>query len=391
MSQASQAQERTAIVAPSGIRRGMSMKASTEDAVEELLAAIAQDRMEMVLLFCSPTYDLPAVLAEISRRAPEVRVLGCTTAGEITPAGYRQGTITGMSLSADHFATSVRLIEPMSFEIADGAAVTKTLLAEHEARHQHRFDPSRTFALLINDGLSMHEEIIVSALGDALGEIPLVGGSAGDNLAFRETAIFLDGRVHSSASLLVLVSTDLAFRVFERQHFHALDQKMVVTRADPARRVVMEINAEPAAEEYARLIGLEPAELTPLVFASHPLVVKAGGRHYVRAIQRVDADGCLHFFCAIDEGIILSVAKSGDLVANLASLFDELRVELGSIDAVIGFDCVLRYVEMEQRQMLTEASKIMAQNNVVGFNTYGEQFGMMHVSQTFTGIAFGPG
>jgi len=391
MSQASQAKERTAVVGLSGIRRGMSMKASTEDAVEELLAAIAQDRMEMVLLFCSPTYDLPAVLAGIGRRAPEVRVLGCTTAGEITPAGYRQGTITGLSLSADHFATSVQLIEPASFEIADGAAVTKALLAEHEARHRHRFDPSRSFALLINDGLSMQEEIIVSALGDALGEIPLVGGSAGDNLAFRETAIFLDGEVHSSASLLVLVSTDLAFRVFERQHFQALDQKMVVTRADPARRVVMEINAEPAAEEYARLIGLEPAELTPLVFASHPLVVKAGGRHYVRAIQRVDADGCLHFFCAIDEGIILSVAKSGDLVANLASLFDELRVELGSIDAVIGFDCVLRYVEMEQRQMLTEASKIMAQNNVVGFNTYGEQFGMMHVSQTFTGIAFGPG
>jgi len=391
MSQASQAKERTAVVGPSGIRRGMSMKASTEDAVEELLAAIAQDRMEMVLLFCSPTYDLPAVLAEIGRRAPEVRVLGCTTAGEITPAGYRQGTITGLSLSADHFATSVQLIEPTSFEIADGAAITKTLLAEHEARHRHRFDPSRSFALLINDGLSMQEEIIVSALGDALGEIPLVGGSAGDNLAFRETAIFLDGEVHSSASLLVLVSTDLAFRVFERQHFQALEQKMVVTRADPARRVVMEINAEPAAEEYARMIGLNPDELTPLVFASHPLVVKAGGRHYVRAIQRVDTGGCLHFFCAIDEGIILSVAKSGDLVANLASLFDELRVELGSIDAVIGFDCVLRYVEMEQRQMLTEASKIMAQNNVVGFNTYGEQFGMMHVSQTFTGIAFGPG
>ncbi|MGK9233252.1 FIST C-terminal domain-containing protein [Inquilinus limosus] len=392
MPQASQARERTAVTGPNGIRRGMSMKAATEDAVEELLDAIAQDRMEMVLLFCSPIYDLPAVLTAMARRLPEVRVLGCTTAGEITPAGYRQGTITGLSLSADHFAASVRLIEPMSsFEIADGAAIAKDLLAEHEARHRHRFDPSRTFALLINDGLSMHEEIIVAALGDALGEIPLVGGSAGDNLAFRETAIFLDGRVLSSASLLVLVSTDLAFRVFERQHFQALDQKMVVTRADPARRVVMEINAEPAAEEYARMIGLTPADLTPLVFASHPLVVRAGGRHYVRAIQRVDEQGCLHFFCAIDEGIILSVAKSGDLVANLASLFDDLRAELGSIDAVIGFDCVLRYVEMEQRQMLTEVSRIMAQNNVVGFNTYGEQFGMMHVSQTFTGIAFGPG
>ena len=138
------------------------------------------------------------------------------------------------------------------------------------------------------------------------------------------------------------------------------------------------------------MIGLDRADLTPLVFAAHPLVVKAGGRHYVRAIQRVDEDG-LHFFCAIDEGIVLSMARSGDLQANLVSLFDGLRAELGEIEAVIGFDCVLRYIEMEQRQMLTDISRIMAQNHVVGFNTYGEQFGMMHVSQTFTGIALGRG
>jgi hypothetical protein len=282
------------------------------------------------------------------------------------------------------------LIEPTStFEIADGPAVTQALIAEHNVVRR-RLPSPRTFALLINDGLSMREETIVSALADALDEIPLIGGSAGDNLAFRETSIFLDGRVLTNASLLVLVSTDLDFRVFQTQHFQPLDQKIVVTRADPARRLVMEINAEPAAEEYARMIGITAADLTPLVFAAHPLVVKAGGRHYVRAIQRVDDDG-LHFFCAIDEGIVLSMARSGDLRANLVSLFDGLRQELGEIEAVIGFDCVLRYVEMEQRQLLTDISRLMAGNRVVGFNTYGEQFGMMHMSQTFTGIAVGRG
>jgi len=85
------------------------------------------------------------------------------------------------------------------------------------------------------------------------------------------------------------------------------------------------------------------------------------------------------------------MARSGDLRANLVSLFDGLRQELGEIEAVIGFDCVLRYVEMEQRQLLTDISRIMANNRVVGFNTYGEQFGMMHMSQTFTGIALGRG
>ncbi|TXL72741.1 FIST domain containing protein [Vineibacter terrae] len=390
MSYPSRTTTKRALAGERGIRRGMSMQAATADAVAELLDAISQDHMEMILLFCSPQYDVPVMLAEIARHAPGVPILGCTTAGEITPIGYRQGTVTGLSLSATHFAASVRLIEPTSsFEITDGPAVTQALTAEHNA-YRRRLHAPNTFALLINDGLSMREEIIVSALRDGLGEIPLIGGSAGDNLAFRETSVFLDGRVLTNASLLVLVSTDLAFRVFQTQHFKPLDQKMVITRADPSRRLVMEINAEPAADEYARLIGLDRAELTPLIFAAYPLVVKAGGRHYVRAIQRVDDDG-LHFFCAIDEGIVLSVAESGDLRANLVSLFDALRQELGGIEAVIGFDCVLRYVEMEQRQMLSDVSRIMAQNNVVGFNTYGEQFGMMHMSQTFTGIALGPG
>jgi hypothetical protein len=32
---------------------------------------------------------------------------------------------------------------------------------------------------------------------------------------------------------------------------------------------------------------------------------------------------------------------------------------------------------------------ILRDNNVVGFNSYGEQFGGIHINQTFTGIAIG--
>jgi len=37
----------------------------------------------------------------------------------------------------------------------------------------------------------------------------------------------------------------------------------VVTEADPAKRIVKEINGLPAAEEYARLVGVDVHELTP--------------------------------------------------------------------------------------------------------------------------------
>jgi hypothetical protein len=246
-----------------------------------------------------------------------------------------------------------------------------------------------TFGVLINDGLSMREEAIASAFGNALGHVPLVGGSAGTSAMTSEPNMFLGDRVLTNAALLMLISTDLDFRVFQTQHFEPLDQQLVITRADPARRVVMQINAEPAALEYARLLGLQRSELTPGVFALHPLVVRAGGRHYARAIQKVNEDDSLQFFCAIDEGIVLSIAKSGDLVEDLDSVFHKLHEDLGEVEAVLGFDCILRYIEMEQGQMLRPVSELLRRNKVVGFNTYGEQFGTMHMSQTFTGIAFG--
>jgi hypothetical protein len=44
---------------------------------------------------------------------------------------------------------------------------------------------------------------------------------------------------------------------------------------------------------------------------------------------------------------------------------------------------------MERRQVRHIASGIMADNNVVGFATYGEQYHAMHLNQTFTGVAIG--
>jgi hypothetical protein len=155
------------------------------------------------------------------------------------------------------------------------------------------------------------------------------------------------------------------------------------------RRVVTEINGEPAGHEYARVVGVEVDELTPMVFGCHPVVVRMGGPDYVRSIQKVNDDGSLTFFCAIDEGIVLSIAESGNLVADLESLFTRLTADLGPVEAVLGFDCILRYIEMEQGQMLGDISRLLTANTVIGFNTYGEQFGTMHMSQTFTGIAFG--
>lgn len=371
------------------IRRGYSPHPDPTVAVEELYDAIAQAAPGLVVFFCSSSYDLEILGTEIRRRFGKAPVIGCTTAGEITPAGYMDGSITGFSMPAHDCCAVTELIPGLSsFHMAQGHAAAERAITGASALN-HPVNPKNTFALLLTDGMSTNEEPLVAAIHQRMETVPLLGGSAGDDLQLRRTHVYHDGRFHADAALLTLIKTTYPFRLLKSQHFTGSGTRMVVTAANPSRRIVTEINAEPAGLEYARIVGLKFEELTPMMFAEHPVMVKVGGDYYVRSIQKVNEDGSLTFFCAIDEGVVLTLARHEDIIGSLRDCFKEVRQDLGPPQLVIGFDCILRSLEAERRQVKRLAGQIMAENNVIGFSTYGEQFAAMHVNQTFTAAAFG--
>jgi hypothetical protein len=55
---------------------------------------------------------------------------------------------------------------------------------------------------------------------------------------------------------------------------------------------------------------------------------------------------------------------------------------------VLGFDCILRRLDAESRQVRHRVEEIYQRFGIAGFHTYGEQFNAMHLNQTLTGIAF---
>ena len=173
------------------------------------------------------------------------------------------------------------------------------------------------FGLLLIDGLSILEEQVIALLHNQFEGISIIGGSAGDDLQFQATKVFSDGQFISDAALFTLFETTLPFHVFKTQHFQPTDKKLVITDADPVNRMVTEINGEPAAQEYARMLGLKIEELTPPVFSKYPVMLKIGDEWYVRSIQKANEDGSLTFFCAIDVGLVLTVAKGIDFVSTL--------------------------------------------------------------------------
>ncbi len=371
------------------IRTGFSQSAEPAIAVAELHAALAHPDAALVMFFCSVAYDMAALAAEFSRQFAGMEVIGCTTAGEITPLGYMDGSLTGFSLSAADCRVRTACIEDLAGQPPDaGFCAAQDALATLAEAGQAP-DVDNTFGLLLIDGMCGHEEIVVSTMHWAMGTIPLLGGSAGDDMRLKHTFIYHNGAFHRNAALLALVQTTRPFRAFRSQHFTGGPAKMVVTRADPARRIVHEINAEPAAAEYARIAGLPPGLVTPELVAEKPLMVKIGGEYYVRSIQQVLPCGSLLFYSAMEQGVVLTLAERHDLLGHLGGLFASIRADLGPPELVIGFDCVLRAREAERHQIRHQAGRMLADNKVIGFSTYGEQFAAMHLNQTFTGVALG--
>ncbi|WP_084536656.1 nitric oxide-sensing protein NosP [Azospirillum halopraeferens] len=370
------------------IRLAVTHRADPDAAVAELADGLSTDDPSLLLFFCSATSDLRRLGPALRQRWPGAGIAGCTTTREITPSGYAANSIVGISLAEpDFFAVTRRIDDLRTFGIERGQKLVADALDELSDRAQKARRPVNTFAMLLIDGVSCCEETVVSSLQSVLGHIPLLGGSAGDDLAFERSWVLHGDGFHERSAVLVLVATHHPFEVFKTEHFVGSETRLVVTAAAPDLRIVHAINGRPAAAEYARLTGLEPHELTPAVFAANPLVVRSGGGNYVRSIQQVNPDGSLTFMCAIDEGLVLRMARNIGIIEDLERRLSELRQRLGSLQLVIGCECILRYLELQQKRLTERSGRILSENNVVGFCTYGEQFKSMHINQTFTGVA----
>jgi hypothetical protein len=371
------------------VRTGTSRSRDPHTAAAELFAALDQPDIRLAVFYCAADYDLPALAQALHARFGDINLIGCTTAGEITPLGYLDGALTGFSLASEALDVSTRAfsLDPFdSIGTAAGVADMLSALGERDGRPASAAD---SFGFLLVDGLSMQEELVVSCMHQHLHGIDLIGGSAADDTRFGNAFLYVNGRFQQRIAVLSVVRTDLPFVAFRTQHFVPSDKRMVVTGADPARRTVSEINGCPAIEEYARIIGIDSTQLSPMVFATHPVMVRVGGQYFVRSIGKVNDDGTLQFFCAIDEGIVLTIAEGVDLVQNLEAAFANVREVVGPPQLVLGCDCLLRRVETDRDGTREAVGRIFAANNAIGFATYGEQYNAMHVNQTFTGIAIG--
>lgn len=369
------------------VKTGRSLLKSEKEAVRELHKAIYQADTKVVIFFCSSKYNLEKLGNELARQF-DCKLIGCTTAGEISASGYQDGGIVGASLCSDEIEVHCNMITSLDeFSLSEAAKYASDTLAAFSPVKE--FDTEKMFGFLMIDGLSMLEDIAIASLFTSFGGIPILGGSAGEDLSFEKTYIYDQGRFKTNAAMFAVFKTALPFKVFRIQHFQPTEIKAIVTGAEPKARIITEINGEPAAAEYARLIGAKTEDLGTMAFSEHPFMLKVGGEWYVRSIQKNNSDDSLSMFSAIEEGLVLTVGRGVDIVKNLKEQMAVLEENFSENRFYLLCDCILRKQELNALDLIGDINKLLQNMNNIGFSTYGEQYHSIHVNQTLTGLIIG--
>jgi hypothetical protein len=364
-------------------------------AAAEAVAAGA-DGAALTVLFASSHYDLAELGGALAARGL-TRVVGAATGRVIGARGVEAHGVTGFHLPARRFAVAETLIEDAAaFALPDARERIRELRAALE-RGAGGAMPHR-FALLLVDAETRCEERLAAMLGMELSGVPLVGGSAGD-LYFNPLGhgpggapLLYHGRGLGGAALLCLVATAAPLAAYCHNHYVTGERKVVITAADPPRRIVHEIDGRPALKVYASLCGFKRTVLSGEDFAPFPLMIRIGGQYYARGVQRVAGGGALEFACAIERGLVVAIARPGDMVERLAELFATLRARIGTPELVIGLDCAARAAYMERQGLTGRIESLLTAHAVTGFASLGEQYNTIHANNSFTclGLAAPP-
>lgn len=365
------------------LKTAQSQATTVAAAVADIQAQLGADDYSLVVFFHSPALPADRVAEQIHAAFPSATTLGCTTAGEITSKAMLKGALVAMAF-------------PRSLVTKVGVAVAENLDREASAIRGAVASLSQTMGdllaipgdthvgLVLTDGLSGAEESVMARLGE-LTEVRFVGGSAGDDLAFKETFVSLNGRAYRQATVLAVLEVPRGYQVIKTQSFCRKLAQLTPTKVDEATRTVLEFDGKPAGEAYREAVGAASLDAATARFMENPVALMDGDEPYVRSPQQI-VGGAMRFYCAVNEGIPLSLLEGTDIVADTAAAVRAAQ-EAHPLAGVLDFHCILRTLGLQAQGRTQDYADIFQDVPMIGFSTYGEaDFG--HINQTSTMIAF---
>jgi hypothetical protein len=368
-----------------GIARNVTVSGlDAAEVAQELVAKLRADDLKLVVVFADWRID-PAVLARSLQQALPAPVVGCTTIGVISAAAG-PSTAVALGLYGDWLRVGIGIANDLP-----KSALARSRDAVHRAAAaigttSDKLDSARHVAFTLVDGSCGHEEAFCIASAATAPQIRMVGGSAATEHGAqqRRAYVWANGEALADAGVVVLLDSKLPFEAVTSSHLVATQMKAVVTAA--AGRTIDELDGRPAADRLRELVGQIGDESRPSEYSFARFV---DGMPYVRSMTQIEGRR-IHLACAVEVGHVLRLMRPGDLIGQTARDLAAVRDRLGgSLAALFAFSCIGRHWDATARGLDRLLAETYAAYPTVGFQSFGEQTGMLLVNHTLTGLAIG--
>ena len=356
-----------------------------EGVARELAAQLRDPQLRLAVVFADWRITAETLASELQRALAPATVVGCT-AHSVLGAG------PGPSAAAIGFYG-----DWLRAGIGIAAELPKSPIARsRDALHRAaaalgqvpaQLDPRRHVAVTLVDSSCGHEDAFCLGSAAVAPQIRFVGGSASTEIPPTHPAhVWARGEVIPDAGVVVVLESELPFEALTSSHLMPTEVKTVVTAA--TGRTIHELDGHPAHQRLHELVdqlGDRLAEQRP----EHSFARFVDGIPYVRSITHFEG-ARVHLASAVETGHVLRLMRPGDLVGvtrrDLAIAADRVG---GDIAALLAFSCLGRHWEAAARGLEADLAAIYAQYPTTGFQSFGEQTGVLLVNHTLTGLAIG--
>lgn len=314
-----------------------------------------------------PSIDMVLQLSKMI----SANVVLCSTAGEYSKEGYKNGIISGFEYDlAD--AEVVEILYPPIRSINN--------LKESYKKVQNN---KNAFALLLCDGITEMEETIITTFYFTESNFKIIGGSAGDNLKFKETFIFLGSkRVHSAA---IFFNVKNRTQIIKENIYIPIGKRLLVTESDVISRTVKTFNRVAASSEYAKALNIKEGEL-PNYFMNNPLGKIYKDDIFIASPMKVNKDKSITFYSQLMANTFVEVLAPIDPIEQLKDTISKLSFKPSFL---LSINCILRSLKFQKEGLWKSIDKeiLSCCSNTTGFISYGEQFYKAHANQTMVMLA----
>jgi hypothetical protein len=346
-------------------------------ALKDLPSTSPLPNANLVLVFSSvKRFSEGKLQSFLKARYPTAEIVGCTTSGEISANGVFDDSIQISAIMWEKVMQRVAQTKmtsmQSSFETAAGLA--KQLKSD-----------SLKALLVISDGLNVNGSELLKGFQSVIGEIPIIGGLAGDSGAFVKTLQIYNDAISDGMVIAVgLYGDALVVSSGALGGWKPYGPPRKITKSD--KNIVYEMDGKPALPLYRMYIGEAFSKGLPGTGLKFPLAIIEDGKRDVEKIRTLLAvnanDNSLTFAGNVEEGETVRLCQTNHdrLVEGAGAAATLVMDGLGEnktnqTGLALCVSCVGRKGVMAE-QVADEVKQVQqilgSKTNITGFYSYGE-------------------